>query len=47
VALAILAGCAVGPDYKRPAATTIPAAYAGATNGWKVAQPQGQLSKGN
>jgi multidrug efflux system outer membrane protein len=46
-ALAVLAGCAVGPDYKRPEATTIPAAYAGATNGWKVAQPQGQLPKGN
>ena len=51
-ALVFLAGCAVGPDYKRPEATTIPAAYAGvtntgATNGWKVAQPQGQLPKGN
>src|ERR1700722_14045067 len=46
-ALVLLAGCAVGPDYKRPEATTIPAAYAGATNGWKVAQPQGQLPKGN
>jgi len=37
----------VGPDYKRPEATTIPAAYAGATNGWKVAQPQAQFPKGN
>jgi multidrug efflux system outer membrane protein len=37
----------VGPDYKRPDATTIPAAYAGATNGWKIAQPQAQLPKGN
>jgi len=46
-ALALLAGCAVGPDYKRPEATTIPADYAGTTNGWKVAQPQGQLPKGN
>jgi len=51
-ALVFLAGCAVGPDYKRPEATTIPAAYAGvtntgATNGWKVAQPQGHLPKGN
>src|SRR5882757_2039045 len=51
-AMVLLAGCAVGPDYKRPEATTIPAAYAGvtntsATNGWKVAQPQGQLPKGN
>src|SRR5213594_1269095 len=53
-ALALVAGCAVGPDYKRPEATTIPASYtgatasyAGATNGWKVAEPQGQLPKGN
>ena len=42
-----LAGCAVGPDYKRPEATAIPAAYAGATNGWKVAAPQAQFAKGN
>ena len=45
--LIVLAGCTVGPDYKRPEATTIPAAYAGATNGWKVAQPQAQIPKGN
>jgi multidrug efflux system outer membrane protein len=37
----------VGPNYNRSKATTIPAAYAGATNGWKVAEPQGQLPKGN
>ena len=43
--LAFLAGCAVGPNYHRPLATTIPAAFANATNGWKVAQPQGQLPK--
>jgi outer membrane protein, multidrug efflux system len=46
-ALALFAGCAVGPDYHRPEATTIPAAYANATNGWKVAQPQGELPKAN
>src|SRR5262249_1694655 len=41
-------GCAVGPDYKRPEATAqMPAAYAGATNGWKVAAPQAHLSKGS
>jgi outer membrane protein, multidrug efflux system len=45
-ALALLGGCAVGPNYVRPEATTIPAAYAGA-DGWKVAQPQAQLPKGN
>jgi len=54
---ALVAGCAVGPDYKRPPATTIPAAYTGATNvvatdagvtnGWKVAEPQAQIPKGN
>jgi hypothetical protein len=41
-----------GTGLQTPEATTIPAAYAGATryhatNGWKVAQPQGQLPKGN
>jgi multidrug efflux system outer membrane protein len=56
-ALAVVAGCKVGPDYKRPEATTIPEAYAGvtsagptnagATNGWKVAAPQAQIPKGN
>jgi multidrug efflux system outer membrane protein len=55
--VALLAGCAVGPDYKRPVATSIPVAYAGATNtlatnadatnGWKVAKPQAQIPKGN
>jgi multidrug efflux system outer membrane protein len=47
VTLTYFTGCAVGPDYKRPEAAVIPAAYAGATNGWKVAQPQGELPKGN
>ena len=56
-ALAVVAGCKVGPDYKRPEDTTIPAAYAGVTNagltnipgtnGWKVAQPQARIPKGN
>jgi multidrug efflux system outer membrane protein len=45
--LTVFAGCAVGPDYHRPDATTMPAAYANATNGWKVAQPQGGLPKAN
>jgi len=53
--LATLTGCAVGPDYKRPEATTIPVAYAGATNVvttdattmWKVAEPRAGLPKGN
>ena len=66
-AIVFLTSCTVGPDYKRPEATTIPAAYTGAgssgttnagvtneapnsmsaTNGWKVAEPQAQLPKGN
>lgn len=45
--LALLAGCLVGPDYKRPQATQIPAAYAGWSNGWKIAEPRGQFPKGN
>ena len=47
VGMVWLAGCAVGPDYHRPEATAIPATYAGATNGWKVAQPQAHLPKGS
>src|SRR6266436_4888878 len=48
VAGLLMASCAVGPDYKRPAATaTTPGAYAGATNEWKVAEPQANLPKGN
>jgi outer membrane protein TolC len=45
--LALFGGCAVGPDYKRPEATTIPPTYATSTEGWKIAQPAGQLPKGN
>src|SRR5882757_8671325 len=55
--LAVLAGCAAGPDYKRPVATNIPENYTGATNtivtsvdatnGWKIAKPQAQIPKGN
>lgn len=48
IACGLLAGCAVGPDYKRPAATvTTPGAYAGATNEWKVAEPQASVPKGS
>ncbi|MHB8519551.1 MAG: efflux transporter outer membrane subunit [Limisphaerales bacterium] len=43
----LLAGCLVGPDYRRPDATAVPAAYAPATNGWKIAEPQAHLPKGN
>lgn len=40
-------GCAVGPNYKRPEATTIPAAYTGVSDEWKIAVPQAHLPKGN
>src|SRR5439155_18915399 len=32
IVLALFAGCTVGPNYRRPQATTIPAAYTGATD---------------
>jgi outer membrane protein, multidrug efflux system len=47
IGFALLAGCAVGPDYRRPEAATMPAAYAGASGGWKIAQPRGQFPKGD
>ena len=47
VFFALLGGCAVGPDYQRPATPDVPAAYDGATNGWKVAEPRAQLPKGD
>lgn len=41
---ALVASCAVGPDYQRPAVET-PAAYKEAAD-WKVAEPRDQLSRG-
>ena len=53
-ALLVLAGCAVGPDYHRPAAlgtNTVPAAFGDTaiTNAgeWKTAAPAAQLPHGN
>jgi multidrug efflux system outer membrane protein len=47
VALALVAGCSVGPNYRRPAAVaTMPAAYAGAAGEWKVATPRAHVPKG-
>ncbi len=40
-----LAGCAVGPDYRRPD-VEVSAAYKEAA-GWKVAEPQDESSRGN
>src|SRR5260370_57903 len=53
-ALAIIAGCSVGPDYKRPAALKtepVPDAYTApaTTNNlsdWKVAEPSAHLPRG-
>jgi len=55
VVLTAFTGCTIGPDYKRPQATTIPAAYTEATNvvatdstnTWKVAEPRAELPKGS
>jgi len=45
--LGLLAGCAVGPSYQRPpAVATMPGAYAGGTDGWKIAAPQAHVAKG-
>ena len=49
--LLVLAGCAVGPDYQRPAAAT-PAAYkeaalpASEAGSWKTAEPAEQALRG-
>ncbi len=41
----LLASCAVGPNYSRPT-IDIPAQYKEATQGWKIAQPNDQHSRG-
>lgn len=47
LALVMLYGCALGPDYQRPEATTIPEAYAGPSGEWKIAVPQAHLRRGS
>lgn len=44
----MLAGCAVGPDYRAPSQDSVPAAFkeAGAPQGWKAALPADALEKG-
>lgn len=42
---ALLAGCAVGPDYRRPDAP-VPDAWKEAAGKWKTAEPKDQLSRG-
>ena len=47
LAVLLLGGCAVGPDYKRPdTAATSPAAFV-ETGPWKVAAPKDDLPKGS
>jgi multidrug efflux system outer membrane protein len=41
-----VSGCMVGPNYIRPEATTAASNYAGVSQGWKIATPQANLSKG-
>jgi len=43
----VVSGCAVGPEYQRPEATTIPSTYTGVSDEWKIAVPQAHLPKGN
>jgi len=47
VAAMMMNGCVVGPNYQRPEATTIPPAYTGVSDEWKVAVPQAHLPKGD
>jgi outer membrane protein, multidrug efflux system len=47
LALMLFSGCAVGPDYQRPDATTIPDVFVGPGNDWKIAAPQAHLPRGN
>lgn len=44
-ALPIFSGCSVGPNYKKPE-ISMPVTYKEAAQGWKVAQPQDQQSRG-
>lgn len=44
--LLLAAGCTVGPDYKRPEAAGLTAAFKEAPRGWTVAQPQDAVAKG-
>ena len=44
-AVALLVGCAVGPDYRRPDAP-VPDAWKEGAGKWKTAEPKDQLSRG-
>lgn len=43
----VMTGCAVGTNYHRPEATTIPETYTGPSGEWKIATPRAHLPKGN
>lgn len=43
----VTGGCAMGPEYQRPEATTIPETYMGAAGDWKIATPRAHLPRGN
>jgi NodT family efflux transporter outer membrane factor (OMF) lipoprotein len=45
IALLLLAGCAVGPDYEKPAAPESPA-FRETPAGWKEAQPRDEIARG-
>ena len=45
ILLVVLAGCAVGPDYRKPEAPTAPQFKE--MQGWREAQPQDQLPRGS
>src|SRR6185369_6197133 len=45
IGLALLSGCAVGPDYERPSAPTADA-YRETPQGWKEAQPSDAIARG-
>jgi NodT family efflux transporter outer membrane factor (OMF) lipoprotein len=40
-------GCAVGPNYQRPATAAMPASFKEAPEGWKVAQPSDEADRGD
>jgi len=42
----LVAGCAVGPKYMRPAAPNVQSEYAYASGEWKIATPQADVPKG-
>ena len=46
ILLAVLAGCTVGPDYRRPDTPAVEA-FRETPPGWKEAQPRDDIERGN